>query len=380
MMVLVTGGAGFIGCFIVDELVDKGYDVIIFDALEPQVHEGKKPGYLNPKAKFVSGDVRDYELLRKSVLNSDIIFHEAGAVGIGQSQYQIKKYVDVNVCGTANLLDILVNNKHNVNKLIIAASMISYGEGSYECKKCGIVRPKLRTESNSDQDGKANLSFISNRKWEPSCPICQGEIKPIPTVEAAKQYCNSVYAITKKTQEDMVLNIGKTYSIPVVVLRYFNVYGPRQSLSNPYTGVTAIFMSRIKNNNCPVVYEDGLQTRDFISVHDVVKANILAMEKDEANYEIFNVGTGTPITIKRVAEIIAGTYGKDIVPFITNKFRKGDVRHCYADTTKITQKLGFKSSVSFQQGMEELVEWSKDIEAIDKFDIAENELNRRGII
>jgi len=369
MKVLVTGGAGFIGSFIVDELVDRGYDVTVFDVLAPQVHEGERPSYLNPKAKFIRGDVRDYQALSEAALDSHVIFHEAGAVGVGQSQYQVKKYADVNVGGAANLLDILVNNKHDVKKLIVAASMSSYGEGSYECEKCGVVRPRLRTGSD-----------MANGEWEPPCPNCQGEIKPIPTAEDAVQYCNSIYALTKKAQEDMALNIGRTYDIPVVVLRYFNVYGPRQSLSNPYTGVAAIFMSRIKNNNQPVVYEDGRQTRDFISVHDIVKANILAMEKDEANYEVFNVGTSIPITIKDVAEILAGLYGKDIAPFITSKFRKGDVRHCYADITKIQGNLGFNPSVSFKQGMEELIEWSESVESVDKFDTAENELREKGIL
>jgi dTDP-L-rhamnose 4-epimerase len=205
-------------------------------------------------------------------------------------------------------------------------------------------------------------------------------MKPIPTPETKKQDINSIYSLTKKSQEDMCLMVGKAYNIPTVALRYFNVYGPRQSLSNPYTGVAAIFMSRIKNKNQPIVYEDGLQTRDFVSVHDIVQANLLAMEKNSANYETFNVGTGKPVTIISIAETLAKLYGKNIKPNITNKFRKGDVRHCFADISKIKKMLGFAPMVNFEEGMKELIEWSSNIEAIDKFDDASDELRRHGLI
>lgn len=367
MMILVTGGAGFIGSFIVDELVKRGHDVMVFDNLDSQVHPNSKlPEYFNKKARFIEGDVRDYDILKKAVLDTDIIFHEASSIGVGQSQYEIKKYIDVNIGGIANLLNILVNEKHRVKKLLVAASMSSYGEGKYECNRCGIVRPELRTEDSVD--------------WEPKCQNCKDNIKPVPTDEDARQNCNSIYALTKKTQEDMCLMIGKTYGIPTVSLRYFNVYGPRQSLSNPYTGVAAIFMSRIKNNHRPVIYEDGLQTRDFISVHDVVMANIMAMESPEADYKIFNVGTGKPLTIRSIAETLAKLYGKDIKPDITNKFRKGDVRHCYADISNIKKSIGWEPKVSFEDGMRELIEWSKTAEAVDKFEEAVAELKEKGLV
>ncbi|MGQ9631408.1 MAG: GDP-mannose 4,6-dehydratase [bacterium] len=338
--------------------------------MDEQVHPNEDlPSYFNEGSCFIRGDVRDYDALRKAIENREIIFHEAGAVGVGQSQYEIKKYVDVNCGGTANLLDILVNTKNKVEKLIVAASMSSYGEGVYECGECGKVRPDLRTEEQ-----------MRSGAWEPSCPICGGQIKPIPTDETAKQNCNSIYAITKKVQEDMVLNIGKTYGIPSVALRYFNVYGPRQSLSNPYTGVAAIFMSRIKNDNQPVIYEDGLQTRDFISVHDIVQANMLALEKEEANYQVFNVGSGKPLTIKFIAEVLAKLYGKDINPCITNKFRKGDVRHCYADITKIRKSLGFTPKISFEEGMRELIEWARVAESEDRFEEASQILKMKGLV
>ncbi len=368
---LVTGGAGFIGSHIVDELVKGGHDVRVFDSLDPQVHGkgAKKPGYLNPKAEFVKGDVTDKGALAKALEDIEVVFHEAAAVGVGQSMYQISYYVSNNNVGTSNLLELLADGKHGVKKMLVAASMSSYGEGAYSCQGCGTVYPPLRTAEQMEK-----------RDWELHCPNCGKAAKPIPTPETKPQHCNSIYALTKKDQEEMLLMIGKTYGIPAVALRYFNVYGPRQSLSNPYTGVAAIFMSRIKNGNRPIVYEDGLQTRDFISVHDIARANVLAMEKSAADYEVFNVGSGIPHPIKSIAEMIARTFGSKIAPEITNTFRKGDVRHCYADTSKIKKKLGFTPSVSFEAGMCELIEWSRKAEAVDKFESAQKELSARGLV
>lgn len=371
MKVLVTGGAGFIGSFIVDELVKKGHDVVILDNLDPQVHlMGKIPAYLNKKAKFIKGDVLKMQDLKKAMDGVEVIFHEAAAVGVGQSMYKVSHYVETNQIGTANILNLLVNSSHNVKKIIVAASMNSYGEGLYKCEECGEVRPPLRSE---DQ--------LSKREWELKCPACGKEAAPIPIPETAAQNCNSIYAITKKNQEEMVLNIGKAYGIPSVALRYFNVYGPRQSLSNPYTGVAAIFLSMIKNNNKPFIYEDGLQTRDFISVHDIARANILAMEQNSANYEVFNVGNGNKtMTINFIAETIAKACKSSIKPEITCKFRKGDVRHCFSDITKIREKLGFEPKTSFEEGMRELIEWSKGEKAVDNADKAAKELKEKGLI
>ncbi len=365
---LVTGGAGFIGSHIVDELVRAGHRVTVLDSLTPQVHHGGTvPEYLNKEVEFIKGDVRDYQALRSAVLSNEVIFHKAGAVGVGQSQYEIKHYIDVNEGGTANLLDIVVNNKHSIEKIVVAASMSSYGEGNYLCGSCGTVRPPLRIKEVSGA-------------WDPLCPKCSGKITAQPTDEDAVQYCNSIYSLSKKNQEDMCHIIGKTYDIPTVALRYFNVYGPRQSLSNPYTGVAAIFMSRIKNGNQPVIYEDGKQSRDFVSVYDIVKANMLAMEKEEANYQTFNIGSGEALEIKKIAEILAELYGSDIRPDITHGFRKGDVRHCYADIKKAKKYIGFEPSVSFYQGMRELTEWSKCAFSEDNFNLAYMELANKGIV
>jgi dTDP-L-rhamnose 4-epimerase len=368
--VLVTGGAGFIGSYIVEGLLKRGCRVTVFDSLDPQVHpDSQLPTYLSKDVEFIAGDVRDYLALKDAVLRADVVFHQAAAVGVGQSQYQIRHYVEVNTLGTANLLDIIVNHKNRVRKIIVAASMSSYGEGCYRCEACGPVRPPLRTEEQ-----------MARGEWELRCPQCQATVTPLPTDEDAYQFCNSIYAFTKRHQEEMALNIGKTYNVPVVALRYFNVYGPRQSLSNPYTGVAAIFLSRLKNDNPPVIYEDGLQTRDFLSVHDIVQANLMAMEKDEANFEVFNVGTGQPRAIRSVAEVLARQLGKDVPPDVTHRFRKGDVRHCYPSIEKIRQRLGYDPRVTFEEGMAELVAWSQEVEAVDRFDEAASELAKRGLV
>lgn len=368
--ILVTGGAGFIGSFLVDKLVEQGHDVRIFDNIEPQVHpNGNEPDYLNKKAEFIKGDICDEETLTNAIQDIDIIFHQAAMVGVGQSMYQIKRYVNANTMGTANLMDILVNKNHNIKKVIVASSMSIYGEGSYECEDCGKISPQLRTEEQ-----------MKNKDWEVHCPNCNKILKPIPTDENKKQEINSIYALTKKDQEDISINIGKSYGIPSVALRYFNVFGPRQSLSNPYTGVAAIFMSQIKNNNIPQIFEDGLQSRDFVSVHDIVQSNILAMSQKSADYEVFNVGTGNHVTIKQVAETLIKLYRKDIEPRVVGKFRKGDVRHCFADISRIKNKLDFEPKVDFEEGMQELINWAATAESKDMIDKATNELKEKGLL
>lgn len=368
--ILVTGGAGFIGSFLVEKLIERGYRVRVFDNLEPQVHPGgKPPGYLSKEAQFIIGDVRDYQQLQAAMEGVETIFHLAAMVGVGQSQYQVQRYVEANIGGTANLLDILVNSRNKVRKVIIASSMSAYGEGAYRCQQCGMIKAELRREEQ-----------MKRNDWEMTCPKCGKTVQPLPTKETKPLQCNSIYALTKKAQEEMALNIGRTYGIPTVALRFFNVYGPRQSLSNPYTGVVAIFMSRVKNGNPPVVYEDGLQSRDFISVHDIVQASLLALDKEEANYEVFNVGSGRAVSIKQIAKLVIKLYGGKVEPLLTHKFRKGDVRHCFSDISKIREKLGFAPRISLEQGMEELKEWSEGIKAEDRFEEAAQELKVRKLI
>jgi len=383
--ILVTGGAGFIGSHLVDKLVKKGYRVSIFDNLEPQVHPDGLPEYLNLKAAFIRGDVRKRRALKEAVLSADAVVHLAAAVGVGQSQYQIAKYVESNIQGTANLLDILANEKHGVKKFVVASSMSIYGEGLYKCGKCGKVKPPLRdfiTKSKHPSPLRGEGPGEGEEFWEPRCPHCKGALKPVPTPEETPLVSNSIYAVSKKEQEEMSLLIGKTYGIPVAALRFFNAYGPRQSLSNPYTGVAAIFLSRIKNNNSPVIYEDGLQARDFIWVEDIADACILSMEKEAADYQVFNVGSGKPVTILDIAKTLIKFLGMEgkVCPDVTYKFRKGDVRHCYADTGKIRKMLGFEPRVSFEEGMKKLISWSKKAKAEDRFVKAAGELKKRNLI
>ncbi len=366
MKILVTGGAGFVGSHLVDALAGK-HEVTIYDNFEPQVHK-TEPEYLNENAELIRAEIRDEDTLKDAVVDTDIIFHQAAAVGVGQSMYQIKKYVDVNTFGTAKLLDILVNEEHNIKKLIVASSMSIYGEGTYQCPDCGLQYPSFRLEEQ-----------LKNKQWEHICSGCNKKLRPVPTKETKPLQPTSIYAITKRDQEEMSLTIGRSYGIPTVALRYFNIYGPRQALSNPYTGVCAIFSSRIKNNNPPNVFEDGNQTRDFISVHDIVQANKLVMEKSNANYEAFNVGTGKPVSILDIASTLSRLYGKDLKPNVINKFRSGDIRHCYADISKIS-KLGFKQVLSFENGMRELVMWGEQEASVDKSDCAYDELRKKGLL
>lgn len=367
--ILVTGGAGFIGSHLTDGLIKRGYRVRVIDNLYPQIHPtGELPDYFNKKAEFIRGDVTKRNDWRKALRGIDAVFHFAAAVGVGQSMYEIEHYVKVNSLGTGILLDILANEKHKVKKIIVAASMSSYGEGTYKCKQCGLVRPPLRDEKR-----------LFKGDFNVYCPVCGKSVDPVETKEDAFQHSNSIYAISKKNQEEMVLNVGLAYGIPAVALRYFNVYGSRQSLSNPYNGVVAIFMSRIKNNKPPIINEDGMQTRDFIHISDLIQANIASLEKDRADYQIFNVGSGKPVTIKDVAEVINGLYKTNIKPTISFKVRRLDVRHCFADITKINKMLGWKPTVQFKDGLKEVVTWSKKEKAVDKLDYAMKQLQKRGL-
>lgn len=368
MRILVTGGMGFVGSHLVDALVKQGHKVISFDNLEFQVHLGKKPKYLNKKVRYIIGDVRNKKRLGEAVKDVEVVFHQAAMVGVGQSMYEISKYMHSNTYGTANLLEILANDKHKVRKLIVASSMSIYGEGAYECGDCGRFYPSYREEAD-----------ILKKDWDMHCPECNRRSKAITTPEDKPLFPTSVYAYSKKDQEDLALLIGKTYNIPTVALRYFNIYGPRQSLSNPYTGVCAIFSSMIKNNHSPIIYEDGLQSRDFISVNDIVRANIFVMNNPKADYQAFNVGTGKPTTILGIAQLLIKLYKKDdLKPKVVNSYRKGDIRHCFADISSLA-KLGFKPKTSFEEGMRQLIEWANNIKARDMVSSADLKLLKRGL-
>ena len=370
--VLVTGGAGYIGSHLVDALVLRGYNVVVLDSLVPQVHRsGTWPSYANPKVRYVRGDVRDRAVFEPLVLASEAVVHFAAAVSIGQSMYEIDRYVDVNTRGTALLLDILVNTTHKVEKVIVASSIGVYGEGAYRCGTCGPVAPGIRSDAQ-----------MGAKDWEQRCPSCGAPVVSIPTPEDKALYRDNIYSMTKYHQEEMVLLIGKTYGIPAVAPRFFNVYGPRQSLSNPYAGVAAIWISRLMNGKAPVVFEDGGQLRDFVSIHDVVACLTLMLEKPGADYLPVNVGSGTTVTILEIARILQRLLGSTIAPEVTNVGRTFDVRHNTADITRARETLGYAPTVSLEQGFTELIEWAKttpDV-AVDFFDKALDELKAKGLV
>jgi len=370
--VLVTGGAGYIGSHLVDGLVAGGYDVVVLDSLVPQVHRsGTWPSYVNARARYVRGDVRDREALQPLVLQSDAVVHFAAAVSVGQSMYEVDRYVDINTRGTALLLDVLVNQRHHVQKVIVASSIGVYGEGAYECRACGPQAPGLRS---ADQ--------LAARQWEQRCPRCGAELRSVPTPESKPLYRDSIYSMTKYHQEEMVLLIGKTYGIPAVAPRFFNVYGPRQSLSNPYAGVAAIFLSRLLNDRPPVVFEDGGQLRDFVSIHDVVRCLLLMLEKPGADFLPVNVGSGRTVTILEIARTLGSLLGKSIDPQVTNQGRMFDIRHNTADITLARDRLGHTPTVSLDEGLAELIEWARTSPdgAVDMFDRALAELKQKGLL
>jgi len=367
MRILVTGGAGFIGSHLVDALVGQGHSVRVLDSLEEQVHAGKKPSYLNPQAEYLWADVRDRDNTRGALRDIEVVFHEAASVGVGQSMYQIEKYVSNNVLGTAVLLEAIVTDRLPIKKLIVASSMSIYGEGSYSCKRCGPVTPALRPETQ-----------LRKRQWEMTCPRCHQGVSSEPTPEEKPLSPTSVYAVSKRDQEELCLCVGRGYQIPTVALRYFNVYGPRQALSNPYTGVCAIFSARIKNQRPPLIFEDGQQSRDFIHVSDIVQANLLVLNNPKADDGTFNVGTGRVTTIREIAQTLIQLYQEPLEPELAQKFRAGDIRHCTADISKL-RALGFKPKVDLEEGLSQLVEWGKGVEAKDHVEQAAKELEGRGL-
>jgi len=366
--VLLTGGAGFVGSHLADALLDQGCTVRVFDNLSPQVHPQGRPPYLSDEVELVRGDMLDLESLRNAVRGVDVIFHFAAAVGVGQSMYEIAHYMGVNTQGTANLLQVLLDTKAELNKLVVASSMSIYGEGKYECPECGIVAPPPRSNEQ-----------LKSKRWETQCPDCGLALKPVPTDESKPLQSTSIYALSKKDQEEMALLFGRTYGVPAVALRFFNIYGERQALSNPYTGVAAIFASRLLNGRAPLIFEDGRQLRDFVSVHDIVQACLLAVERPEANGMALNIGSGQAISIHDVADALAHAMGVAIPAEITGKYRAGDIRNCFADISAAEHVLGYRPKVRFVQGMAGLVDWLRSQQAEDRAAQAVQELHSYGL-
>lgn len=366
--VLVTGGAGFIGSHVVDLLLEKGYKVRILDKLVDQVHENKTNKYIPEKAELIVGDICDKKIVEEALKDMDAVINLAAEVGVGQSMYEITRYMNTNTGGTAVMLELLASGKYDIKRMVVASSMSVYGEGMYECQSDGIISPPLRSESQ-----------LKNRIWEVLCPKCQKVLKPIPTTEDKPLDPASIYAISKLDQELMTLSVGRAYDISSIALRFFNTYGTRQSLSNPYTGVAAIFSSRLLNNETPLVFEDGEQARDFVHVSDVAAAVVMALEKVEVKDVVCNIGSGQPVTVNEVAIKLAKKLGVNIEPNIMHNYRVGDIRHCWADTSRTKELLGFEAKISFDEGLDDLIEWVKDEPAIDRGAQAQSELNTRGL-
>jgi dTDP-L-rhamnose 4-epimerase len=369
MKVLITGGAGFIGSHLADRLLREGHEVRALDNLDPQVHStGQRPDYLNDEVELQTGDVRDREAVRRALDGADAVVHFAAAVGVGQSMYEIERYTSINAIGAAVVLEEALERRDAVQKLLVASSMSIYGEGQYRNPVTGEsgLAPWLRPEEQ-----------LAARQWD---VLDDGvALEPEPTSERKPLRPTSIYAINKRDHEEMFLAIGAAYGIPAVALRFFNVYGERQALSNPYTGVAAIFSSRLLNDRAPLVFEDGKQTRDFIDVRDIARCCALALTQDGADGRTLNVGTGVPTSIVEVADTIARGLGKEIEPEIVGKYRAGDIRHCYADTRLAEELLGFQAQIPFEVGMEDLLAWLEGQEAEDSVDAAREALVARGL-
>ena len=374
--VLITGGAGFIGTRLSLTLIEKGYKIRVLDNLSKQIHgETPENSYLynqiKDKVEFIKGDVLNREDCLNVLQEQNIIIHLAAETGTGESMYKIEKYTDVNIKGTSILLDILTNAKdHSIEKIIIASSRSIYGEGKYECNKHGIVYPTERKEEDMLQ-GDFNVK----------CPVCNINANLLATDEVSKIHPSSIYGLTKQVQEQMCMITGRSLNIPVVAYRYQNVYGPGQSLSNPYTGIISIFSTRIKNNNEINIFEDGKESRDFVYIQDVVDATILGIEKEEANYNIYNVGSGERITVLNVMQSLSREYKTNAKYNISGNFRLGDIRDNYADLSKISADLGFKPKVSFEEGIKLFCQWvsSQEIQN-DQYSKSFEEMKNKGLL
>jgi dTDP-L-rhamnose 4-epimerase len=364
---LVTGGAGFIGSRLVSRLAAGGDDVVVLDTLEEQVHRGSKPE-LGEGVRLIVGDVGDPEAARSALDGVDRVVHLAAAVGVGQSMYEIERYTRTNTLATAAFLEVLSTLPERPTRLVVASSMSIYGEGEYRCLEHGLVAPGPRPESQ-----------LASRIWECLCPTCGLPLEPVPTRETKPLIPTSVYAVNKRDQEELCLIVGAAYGIPSVALRFFNVYGPGQALSNPYTGVAAIFASRLLNGNRPVVFEDGRQTRDFIHVDDIVEGIVLALDSESAPGHAINLSTGRPSSVSDVAAALGAGLGVDLEPELPGQYRAGDIRHCIGDATRAADLLGFRPSIALEDGMAKLVQWLAEQPSEDHVEAATLELVTRGL-
>lgn len=372
--ILITGGAGFIGSNLALKLIEKGYNVTVLDNLSPQIH-GDNPTETSPlylsikdKVKFILGSVTNEEDWKKAIDGQDIIVHYAAETGTGQSMYEVKKYIDVNIGGTAILLDLLVNTEHNIKKVVVASSRSIYGEGKYISQELGAVYPTQRT-----------ADYMDTGDFEVKYPGSSA-LTLVGTDETSKIHPSSVYGITKQNQEQMILTVCPTIDIAGVAFRYQNVYGPGQSLKNPYTGILSIFSTQIKNGNGINIFEDGKETRDFVFIDDVVDATILGIEKEEANNHVFNVGTGVATDVLTVARGLINNYGIEVPITVSGNYRLGDIRHNYADLTKIRKFLGFEPKITFEEGLKQFTMWVNTQEVQeDQYQKSIDEMKKKGL-
>jgi dTDP-L-rhamnose 4-epimerase len=367
--VLVTGGAGFIGSHLVDALLVRGARVRVLDNLDPLARPAGAPDRLNGEAELIVGDLRDSEVVAEALDGVDRVFHLGGVVGNGESMINVRRAVDSNSAGTATLLEAVLARRDRISRLVVASSMVVYGEGAYECAEHGLVPPPGRSEEQ-----------LRRRDWEPRCPRCERPLEPVPIREDQGLRPTSVYGITKRDQEELALVLGEAYGIEAVALRYLNVYGPRQALDNPYTGVAAIFAARLLSGRAPRVFEDGAQIRDLVHVSDVVAATLAAMEAPGAPGHAINVATGRRITILELAQRLAAALAPELEPEVTGEYRGGDIRHCFADFTRARELLGFEARRSLDDGLPELAEWVAEQTVSERGDEALAELRSRGLV
>jgi dTDP-L-rhamnose 4-epimerase len=364
--VLITGGAGFIGSHLADALIARGDRVRVLDSLDPQVHGATdRPEYLHPDVELHVADVRDRAAVDHALRDIDAVVHLAAAVGVGQSMYAVEKYTSVNALGTAVLLEALATQR--VERLVVASSMSVYGEGLYMTEEGHVADACTRS-----------LDDLLRGEWEPHDKEGR-KLTPLPTPETKPPTLESVYALGKYDQERLCLLLGRAYNISTVALRFFNVYGPRQALSNPYTGVLAIFASRLMNNRPPLIFEDGLQQRDFVNVKDIARAIVLSLDQPEVSDTVLNIGSGQALTIREIARSLAEALDSSVEPEITGQYRVGDIRHCFADISRARALLGYRPEVTLADGMRELTAWLANQEAEDRVNEAHSELVARGL-
>ena len=367
--VLVTGGAGFVGSHLVDALLERGERVRVLDNLDPLAHPGGTPAHLDPAAELIEGDLRDREVVERALEGVDRVFHLGGVVGNGESMVNVRRAVEHNAGGTATLLEAVIDRRDRVRRLVAASSMVVYGEGAYRCAEHGRIHPPLRPAEQ-----------MRARDWELRCPDCGEPATPVPTHESAPLRPTSVYGVTKRDQEELVLILGRAYEFETVALRYLNIYGPRQALSNPYTGVAAIFAARVINGRPPLVFEDGGQLRDLVHVSDVVRATLAAMEAPAAPGHAINVATGAQVSVLELAERLAAELGAGIAPEVTGEYRAGDIRHCFADVSRARELLSFEARTSLEAGLPELARWVAGNRVADSGDEAMADLRERGLV